>query len=128
MNLDGLQAAAYTKLNADGTLAGKVFDHVPQGTAYPYIVIGEFTGVEFDTDDQDGAEITMTIHSWSRERGMKELQGLLDAAYGALHDQNFVVADEVVVLCYFEFVQTMIESDGLTRHGVQRFRFITQEA
>jgi hypothetical protein len=125
MNLDGLLAATYGKLNV--ALPNQVFDHVPQQQPYPYVNIGDLTGVEYDTDDKDGGEITITVHTWSRARGMKELAELMDAVYAALHNQSFAVAGEVVVLCYFEFVQTMTEPDGLTRHGVQRFRFITQE-
>lgn len=127
MNISGLQAAVYAKLNAVGALTGKVFDHVPQGTAKPYVVLGDWTGNEFDTDDTNGVEPTLTIHVWSDKRGMKEIQELMDAVRGALHDQSYTVADETVVLAFFEFFQTMVETDGLTRHGVQRFRFIMQE-
>lgn len=127
MNLSGLQAAIKAKLEAVPQLTGKVYDHTPKGTAKPYIVLGDMTGNEHDTDDTDGVEATVTLHTWSDKRGMKELQELLDLVRAALHNKSYAVAGETVVLGYFEFVQTMVETDGLTRQGVQRFRFIMTE-
>jgi hypothetical protein len=127
MNISGLQEAIFTKLNALPSLAGKVFDHVPQSTAKPYAVLGDWTGDEFDTDDTAGVEPTLTLHFWSDKRGMEEIQQLMDAARTALHNVSYTVSGEVVVLAQFEFFQLMVDPDGLTRHGVQRFRFIMTE-
>jgi len=103
-----------------------VLDDVPDNIACPYVRIGEFTGIEWDTDNSLGRETTITIHIWSDYRGMKELVEMMDKIKLALHNVNLTITGEVCVLCFLEFSESMLDSDGLTRHGVQRFRIITE--
>jgi len=106
--------------------AARIFDHVPQTSDYPYLVIGEMTLAEFDSKNSDGAELTVTLHVWSQYRGLKECERIMAAVVDALDSQALSIAGHALVLCRFEFSETMLDPDGLTRHGVQRFRIVTE--
>lgn len=115
-----------TDLLADGTQS--VCDHVPAGAVFPYIVIGDMSSRPLDTQRYQGRETTATIHSYSRAAGMKELKSIMIAVQEALHDVDFSVNDETLVLCQEISSDNFLDSDGETRHGVQRFRIITEHA
>lgn len=55
-----------------------IFDAVPQGEPFPYIVIGEFSG----TPDEDlavkGADLSVMMHAWSGHAGKREAHQMLD--------------------------------------------------
>ena len=127
-----LQQAVYATLTDDAALQAlignpaRVFDHVPQDSAFPYVVVGEATSGPFDTKTEDGLEQTLTIHTWSRYRGLKETKDIMAAVMGALDDQALAVNGHDLVLLRFTFGATFLDPDGLTRHGVQRFRAVTQ--
>jgi hypothetical protein len=141
-----IQRAIYNALRNDASVAGllavdpnagsptmpAVFDHVPQSatpeaaTSFPYVALGATTEGEFDTDDQVGRETTFTIHTWSRKRGLNELKQVMDAIKSMLHNGTLTVSGETFVFCYQDFAETMLDPDGMTRHGVQRFRIVTQ--
>ena len=127
-----LQQAVHAALSGDATLQGllgvpaRVFDHVPPGSAFPYLVLGEATSAPFDAKTEDGMTQTLTIHAWSRYRGLKETKEIMAAVAAALDDRALAVAGHTLALLRFEFGATFLDPDGLTRHGVQRFRAITQ--
>jgi len=119
MMQSAIQAAIFARLS---TLSTPVFDHVPQGTAFPYIVIGDDTSIPWDTDTSLGTETTCTIHVWSRERGRKQVKAIMDAVYASLNRASFAIAGGVLIECIYEFSESFMDPDGLTRHGVMRFR------
>ena len=141
-----IQAAIFTLLRAnaglsallassviDGDSANKaVYDQAPQvdqsegTTAFPYVVIGEDTAGEFDADDFAGQETTITLHVWSRYRGKKEVKQILDALYSALHNAALTVTGHIAVYCYFEYSESFQDPDGVSMHGVARYRIVTQ--
>lgn len=123
-----LQEAVYNALNADDTLVAlaSIYDHVPANTAYPYIVIGDDTSIDFDTKTSTGEEVTLTLHIWSEEPGRKEAKILHGHLKRILHDTLLTVEDHVTVLLRREFSQTFLDPDNVTRHGVSRFRAIVQ--
>lgn len=111
-----------------------VYDDVPQpmdggaDSAFPYIVIGDNTFAPWDTDTESGAEVTVTIHSWSRYSGRQEINRIHDAVYEILHRTFPAVAFMQTVGCDLDGSDSFLESDGETRHGVQRFRLVIDEA
>lgn len=129
-----VQTAIYTALNGDtalGDFVQAIYDFVPQEDAdteadFPYIVIGEDTVVPWDTDDILGAEWTVTIHAWSRYRGQKEVKQILDALYDVLHRSTLSVTGFDTITVEWEFGETLQDPDGLTHHGVQRYRLLLQ--
>ncbi|MFH1158060.1 MAG: DUF3168 domain-containing protein [Pseudomonadota bacterium] len=117
---------ALTALLANG--ANSVLDHVPAGTAFPYIVIGESMSKPLGGQRVSGNDMTLTIHSYSRGSGMQEIRGIMSAVYDALHTVSFTVPNQILVLCQCVDSGTGLENDGMTRHGVQRFQIITEPA
>lgn len=109
-----------------------VYDHVPQPddpedtSLFPYIVIGDDTAVQFDTDDLDGEETTITLHIWDKRRGRKRVKQIRDATYNALHTTMLDVSGTNAIFCYFEYSESVPDPDPLTQHGVIRFRIVTQ--
>ncbi len=120
-----IHAALVADVTLDGLISGRVYDHVPQDSVYPYLVIGDATARDFDTKTEDGMEHTLTVHSWSRYRGLSEAKAIMAATADVLDGQGLTVTGHALTLIRFEFSATFLEPDGLTRHGVQRFRAIT---
>lgn len=131
-----LQQAVYSALRAASGLtdllangADSVLDHAPQELApYPYVVLGETTAVDWSAKTFEGQEHTLTLHTWSRYRGQREGKLIMAAVAGALDQAALSVTGHRLVLIRFEFSDTFMDPDGITRHGVQRFRALTEEA
>jgi hypothetical protein len=127
------QELVFAALNGNLTGCG-VYDtapFLPEGapaTSFPYVVIGNDTNRPWDTDDQRGAEITLTLHFWSRTDGFKQVKALMDQAYGILHRAILTKAGYSVTDCLMEFSDAMNDPDGKTKHGIQRYRMTVQEA
>ena len=43
----------------------------------PYVVIGDDTSAQWDTDDTVGSENTLTLHVWSRYYGRAEVKDIM---------------------------------------------------
>lgn len=119
-----IQKAVYNAL--DAALATDVLDTVPDEPTYPYTNMGEWSEEPWDTDDSLGRETEFNVHSWSRYDGMKELKDMMDAIKAALHNATLTVTGQTMVMCYEVAMETMLDPDGRTRHGVQRFRITTE--
>jgi hypothetical protein len=122
-----LQEAVYAALIADHTLAnlcsGRVFDAVPGGTAFPYVVIGE-------AEEQDGGrpviEHTLSLHLWSRGNGTREIKQLASAVRGCLDGARLVLDGHVLVDLAFLSADYARQTDGETYRGSLRFRAVTE--
>lgn len=125
-------------LKSDATLASmlssyagqpSVFTHVPQdlGEAYPWVTIFGAESNQFDNDATLGFEGTMTVHSWSNQRDMAEVNNIKKAIYEVLHNNSLTYSGYCNVEFAQEFTTTLRDPDGITLHGVQRFKFIMQE-
>lgn len=124
-----LQKAVFAKLDGDATLGdliSGVFDHVPAEQAFPYVTVGDDTAVWSGAMTVDGQEHTLTMHVWSRGRGRKEAKEIMDRIHTVLHDAALTVTGFTFIALRYEFGQTFMDEDGLTRHGVMRFRAITR--
>jgi hypothetical protein len=127
-SLWALQAAIYTALNDDSTLGALisgVYDYVPQETEKDYVVIGEQSGTDWDTKTFQGWEDEISIHTFTEGRGKKDCKAIMDEIYRILHGQALTVAGFNLLFIRQEFVTLLQEEDGLTFHGVQRFKAIT---
>lgn len=105
----------------------RIYDDVPEQEVFPFVNIGEDTGIQWDTDNSNGVESTLTIHVWSREPGRRECKEIMQVIYGALHRTEISVDTMDTVFLLWEFSETFLDPDGKTRHGVMRFRYIGEE-
>lgn len=103
-----------------------IYDDVPQDAAFPYVTLGDDTHLAFDTDDSLGAESTIVVHVWSRYRGRKEVKEIQSLIYERLVRQFIPVQDHDLITIEFEYSDVIMDPDGMTRHGVQRFRVLTE--
>ena len=71
-----------------------------------------------------GNEITINIHVWSQYKGSKETKQIMDKIHDLLHNSNLNVTGHNLINLRFEFSDIMRDPDGITRHGVMRFRAI----
>ena len=134
-----IQGAVITALKANGTLTAmlatttSIYDNVPEvadsgdSSAFPYVVIGDDTSIPFDADDTDGFEATITVHTWSRTATHKQAKQIIGSIYDSLHKTELVVTGYNTVLVLYEFSTTEKDPDGITIHGIQRFRIIITE-
>ena len=123
-----LQTAIYNTLTNDSnltnTLGTSVYDDVPEGSSFPYIQIGQDTINEYGTKDLDGADTSLTLHIWSQYKGTMQTKNIMDRLHSLLHDSNISVTGFNLINLRFEFGDILRDPDGVTRHGIIRFRAI----
>lgn len=121
-----LQGAVNTRLSGDATLVttlgAQVYDDVPDSAAFPYVALGEITEVPNDTMGKTGRDMTVTIHSWSQYPGMKQVKEIQNRVDVLLDRWLPTVTGWNAVHMLQEFFETFRDPDGITRHGVSRYR------
>lgn len=121
------QTALYNALNVSAItsdLSCAVTNQPLQDQSYPFITIGEETSVDYSTKDQVGGEYTVNLDVWSQYKGSKEVKQIMDKIHDLLHDSSISVSGFNLINLRFEFADIMRDPDGVTRHGVMRFRAI----
>ena len=120
-----LRQTVFNALDQSSTLQNlvtDVYDFVPEGTAFPYVKIGEQTMVDNGTKNKQGTDFTIEVHTFSRYRGSVEIKNIMSVVYDILHESSLSVSGADLINMRFEFSDIIKENDGLTTHGVQRFR------
>lgn len=134
------QSAIFNILRNDGSLStllgqdttvSKVFDHVPQSTAYPFVVLqinpwedrGNYTG--------EGLKALVTIHCWYQPgasgytgRGDKPLQLIQKRIDELLHKSQIAISGWRNLIFRRATINILVEPDNVTRHGVQQFNIL----
>ena len=128
-----LQEALYQTLSADSaltTLLGgfRIYDHVPQGSQYPYVTIGENIARDWSTASSSGAEHQLTLHIWSKAAGRKQAHEIMTVLSNLLHDENLMLNAHVLVNLRLLFSEVRRDPDGKIFHGIMRFRAVTEPA
>jgi len=118
------QEALYAKLNVSSltNLVTGIFDSVPEDATLPVVIIGSQTTTDDGTKDLDGRSYIFNVDIYSDYRGMKETKTIEKQVYSLLHEQSISVSGASLVNCRCEFTTDIAEDDGVTRHGVMRFR------
>jgi hypothetical protein len=104
----------------------RIYDDAPQGAAFPFITLGQSVVRDWSTGTEDGAEHELTLHVWSRVGGKKQVQEIIEAIRGALHDQPLMLADHHLINLRHEFSEARLDPDGDTFHGIVRYRAVTK--
>lgn len=127
-----LQKAVYAALVADGAtgalIGDRIYDASPRAAAFPYVSFGNGTLRDWSTGTEAGAEHRLVLHAWSRERGKTETWTILAALQAALDDAALDLDGYELVNLRFEFADAALDPDGITWHGVMRFRAVTEPA
>jgi len=95
---------------------------VPPGAAFPYLTVGDDSATDWSVLAREGEEIEVSVNAWSRYRGSKEAKTLLGQVKTALHGQRLAVTGWRMASCRMAFSTCFDDPDGLTTHGVIRFR------
>ncbi|MBL1148201.1 MAG: DUF3168 domain-containing protein [Pseudomonadota bacterium] len=131
-----VQSALYDSLCGDSQLisllkngAESIFDAVPDDAALPCLVMAGMRTEAFETQAGGGMKILLSLESYSRYRGMRELKMIMQAVYDHLHGKDdLLVAGHHVIDCRFLSSRTLMDEDGLTRRAVQNFEILTEPA
>lgn len=120
-----LQQAIYGRLTGYAPLMAVVtgvFDWVPENQAMPYVTIGDDTTVDRSDKTATGQDVTLTLHVWADARGRKAVKVIMGLIYAALHRHDLAVAGHTLISIDHDFSETFLDEDGVTYHGVIRFR------
>lgn len=123
-----LQQAIYDRLNDDSnltsTLGAAVYDDVPDGAAFPYVVIGDITEGPNDTMGTTGRDTTVVIHTFSQTESSKQVKQIQNRIDELLDRWKPTVSgwSPAIGGMQQEFFETFRDPDGITRHGVSRYR------
>lgn len=107
-------------------IGSRVYDHVPQDAAFPYLAFGPAHVAPKDTKEHSGFEHIVTLNIWSQYRGGKETREIFQAMYDALHRANLSAAGEEFISCGFHSADFSAEKDGMTYFAATRFLIATQ--
>lgn len=119
-----VQRAVVAKLSS--TLSVSVYDFVPPDAGDKYVSMGSHTVVDASAKDVAGQEMTMEVHQWdSTHRGRMGVLNLQSAIYGALNNASLTLEGFGLTYIWYEFSTSFLDEDGLTMHGVMRFRVRT---
>lgn len=121
------QEIIYNKLTNSAPLMARitgVFDDVDQDVVMPYVALGEDISGEDDDSCSIGASIAMTIHTFSAKKGRKETKEIQGLIKDALHYTNDTVGTSYTVGIMQEQALSFLDSDGETRHGVNRIKIL----
>lgn len=103
-----------------------VFNKAPQNQAQPYVLVGDDLHLPWDTDDSVGAESVLTLHIWSVQRGSKEVKTIQGQIYEALHRHELIVDGFSTITLEFESAEILEDPDGVSTHGVSKFRTLLE--
>lgn len=131
-----LFTAIYTALSGNAPLTaligvGRVYDTPPAQVSDgqlvpPYVVIGDETANDYGSRGGDAQEHTITIHTWTETPTTLLVKRIMAAVRNAMHEQSLALGGGNLVYLRQEFKETFRDPDGVSQHGVQRFRALTE--
>ena len=125
-----LQKAVFAALAGDAGVAAlvgdRIYDAPPRHAAFPYVRLGEARMSDWSTGTEAGGEHRLTLHVWSRERGKAECWAVIEAIDAVLNDAALGLDGASLVNLRTETAEARRDGDGITWHGVMRFRAVTE--
>jgi hypothetical protein len=104
----------------------RVFDAVPRGSTFPYIVIGDDIETDWSTQTSAGSSHLVTIHIWSRAAGRRETRLAAQAVIDTLDGADVTLDGQALIDLRWLDSQSSRESDGETVHAKLRFRALLE--
>lgn len=129
--LEALKRAVHARLVGDAALVtllggAKIHDHPPPGLRFPYVTFGNATVDDWSAAEEEGFEILLTMHGWSRETGARQVLAIADRLRQLLHRappaaDGFRLVDLLLVRC-----ETGYEADAAVHHAALDFRALME--
>jgi len=92
--------------------------------AFPFVTVGDATLSEWGDDCKAGFDAQVIIHTWSRAHHTLETKAVQGDIYTGLHRVDLMVGGTPVVLCEEQSRDALRDPDGVTVHGVSRYRVV----
>jgi len=129
--LEPILTATYGALNTSAVTAlAPVYNHVPQGTARPYLVIENPTEVPWNTMGEFGKDVTVQLHAVSEAFGDQEALRILNAAILVLDYSKPAISSHQCVSFKYEHGSSYKEElvgGVIVRHHIALMRvFVAQ--
>ncbi|MDE2182887.1 MAG: DUF3168 domain-containing protein [Alphaproteobacteria bacterium] len=125
-----LQQAVFAVLATSAAvraLAGeRVFDAVPRGAAFPYVVLGDAVETAAGTATDDASEHRLVVRAWSRAGGHRESKLLARAICEALDGAVLDLDGHTLIDLRLREAEYVREHDGATFRAALTFRAITE--
>lgn len=127
-----LQMAARDALTADSMVTAMlggpyVHDHPPQGSAMPYLTVGDIETRDWSTQSSRGHEHRMTVRAWSDREGRRQAQELISEIDRVLDGAPLILDGHRLVTLSVVFWTVQRTADGKAYEGIVRLRAVTEE-
>jgi hypothetical protein len=126
-----LQKAVYGVLAADSTLTGLVtgiYEYVPQGTGYPYLVVNEITAADWSTKTSKGASCNLLLKAYSRDMQDAVLLQIMSRATDLVRAATLTMTGHSVTNITFRDMDVKRMADGITYEATAGFKILTEES
>jgi hypothetical protein len=128
-----LQKAVFEALSQDAALiaalgGARIFDHAPANVPFPYLTLGRVSAFDWSTDTEDGTELFVTVHAWSKARGKSEALQLVELARARLHEAELTMAGHELVNLRMERIDTDFIDDIDAHHARLSLRAVVEPA
>lgn len=120
-----LQKAVYARIMGSSEVMAMVtgvYDHVPQGTEFPYVVLQMVGSSDYSNIAEAITQVRMVLVVYTRERGSKTALSIMAEIKALLHQAIFAVEGYVLHSCYFVDSELQQLSDGVTYRGNMGFK------
>jgi hypothetical protein len=104
----------------------RLFDAVPRGAAFPYIVIGDDRESDWSTATEPGTAHALTIHIWSRAAGRRETRLAAEAVIETLNGAELTIDGQALIDLRYLESESARESDGETVHAQLKFKALLE--
>ena len=106
--------------------SGRVFDHIPDNQAFPYVVFGEEDIQNMDSDTHNGFQGTATVRVYTQNTarlGRKQCKEIMSAVWQLLHNAELNMTERNTLNFACVDQQIIKDEDGRTHQGVMIFDF-----
>lgn len=122
-----VQKALYDRLSTYTPLTDKVkgvFDYVLEGQNMPYVALGEIIATPYGTKITKGEEIVQTLYIFSKAKGKKETEEIINEIDNALGEDLIIEGHE----SYLQVIDSIeIFNEGTYIQGVLKLRIKVME-
>jgi len=130
----GVAAAVYAALNGQLSIGSgsppetvPVYDDVPQGADYPYVVIGDQIDQPMDGVVARRDDTLLYLSVWSTEPGQKQVKTIMGDISRLLHRRRLPMAAGSMIICTVIRQRSTRDADNVTRMGQMTLRILTED-